>query len=206
MKSKLAFTLLFLYSLISNNYAQNLKIGSDIGYGQLLMENTKITFSTLGFSNKGSNYYSRFGIIGAYIPDSAIFSINTGLLYNQVFSDGNNQNLNKIKFIQAPIGVDLKIGKKVFILGGIGCNLNYILVNKNLDDIKYANFQFGFFTRIGIKYELMDKWDIEIAYQYLHDISKLYSEKDVALGDGTVSWDNVTFKSINFNFTVRYKI
>jgi hypothetical protein len=195
MKSLSGFLIsLFLIGVIHVS-AQNIEVGAEFGLGPSEFSSIKNTFK-----NIDSKPYS-LGLTGSYTPKSAIFSIGTGILY--LFGNNSSEG-QSLKMIQIPVGCDIKLGKKLFIIGGLGLYING-LIDPEVDNIDYPAIQLGLYVNAGLGYKFNEKWSFDLKYKIEHDLTKLYTkEYPNHLGGNTKENFYGNYGMLCFN--LRYKI
>jgi hypothetical protein len=175
--------------------AQKIEVGTEFGLGPSEFSSVKNIFKD--FNSKA---YS-LGITGSYTPKSAIFSIETGILY---LCGNNILEEQSLKMIQIPVGCDIKLGKKFFLLGGLGLYLNG-LIDPKVDNIDYPAFQLGLYMNAGLGYKFNEKWSFDLKYKIERDLTKLYTEEYPNYLGGTTKEDFYGNYGI-LCFNLKYKI
>jgi len=197
---------LLIFTFISIGLpAQESEIELNTGFGSTTVDEYNMKF-VLPYRNdtEYANFF-RFGINYYYSPNNAIFNLKTGLDYDLKW-----KNEIKLNYFKSPIGIDFKFGKKVqFILGG-GLFLSYLIsytgTSNNTDFEETKNrFQIGWYANTGIGFQISEKYNLSIKYQYSADITKMYDYHRTSPGGSPYKLDTKSYDGF-FILCLKYKL
>lgn len=175
MKAKLLF--LFITFLGYNSYSQD--------SGETKLRTTSDFESNVSFGNaslkiddvKAVGYFYRFNVKKEFAVTKT-FSILSGLEYNQIETTANNFNFQN-KFIGIPLSIRFgttKLKSTIFIEFGGYVNqiINFESYNNFLfvkESEKNNGTNFGYFSKLGLKYPLADNLKFNINFYNGRDFS-----------------------------------
>lgn len=204
MKVITKFLIVLLIFLSIDLKAQNFEVGFESGYGRTGSQTSYPYSPFLKIFDSSHSDFFREGLVCFYTPDSAMFSIKTGLLYCKKKTDILSSTNHSLKILQLPIGCDIRFGKKYFLLFGCGLDINYLTSWKS-NNTSFPLFQIGANANIGLGFVVYKNWCFDCKYQIGYDISKLYNTEYIS-NSGDLSRE--TYRSINgiLSLSLRYRI
>jgi hypothetical protein len=178
-RTSIPLFILCLYSLFSHaqenkdtiaaktNDWYGFKVGLDVGFGTSWARESGYYFKdTLGSSIKA-------GFLVYFTPPKSIFQIKTGIQYS--FRGKGSYNYS---YVQAPLGLQVFIGRKVRFLVGAGVLFSEMFSvkgggNKRKD---FSGFQMASFFSAGIQTRLNKALELSVGIEYCRDFyNKMYS-------------------------------
>lgn len=167
------FLILLISFLSLNSKGQTFELGPLAGYGVFDYEKIPVLPYYKCYSSGFPECY-KIGITGNYTFKSSFFSIKTGLTFTQLLNTYYyNSAFEKLKIIQIPVGIDLRLGKRYYGLAGAGFAMNCILAKPSQFYI-YPTFQFGLIWNLGFGYRINQLMSLDFCYQYEYDLTTLY--------------------------------
>ena len=171
-KSMILFLIVLLFAVNWNSEAQIFELGPVVGYGEI----GDGPFLPFRYCNAYKyNNFVRTGISGNLSFKSSAISLKTGITYNQILNS-TSESLYHLKFMQLPVGFDLRMGKKFYGLAGTGIVINSTF-KKSTHLIKYPAFQLGLSANLGLGYSINKRMNINLEYQYEYNITALYATR-----------------------------
>lgn len=199
MKKIITLSIIFLPLFGAGLKAQNIEAGFELGYGRTGNQNSHPYSNFLNIFDNAHPFFLREGLVCYYTPDSAIFSIKTGILYCK---KGIEELDKDVSMIDLPIGCDIRFGKKCSLLLGLGFDINYLYPRKS-SNTTFPLFQIGVNANTGVGFVINRRWCLDVKYQVGYDISNLCSTEYQSFGYSY----NETYLSINgfISVSLRYK-
>jgi len=154
--------------------AQRFEIGSEFGCGRVGSQNTYPYSSVFKLSDNSKSESYRTGFLCFYTPDSAMFSIKTGILYNRIVSRFDTQEIKDLEILQIPVECDIRFGQKYYFTGGVGMGFNY-LISPKTENRTFPVFQLVLNANIGLGLKITNLLSLDVKYQLGYDITRLYS-------------------------------
>ncbi len=168
---------LFLVSIIffaEKSPGQPHEIGMDIGIGKTITNDMSDLF--LSPFEKEADNFQRIGFTYFYTPDSAVFSLKSGILF-----DIKHLNDISTNYLRIPLGIDFIFGKQLTFILGLGVYGSFLLTpQENVENLYYADnvslFQFGVQYNTGLGLQITKKYNVSICYQKNFDLTYMYKE------------------------------
>jgi hypothetical protein len=170
--------ILLLSSLIlltGKLFAQNHEIGIELGAGQIIIDENSTFFIPPLLEEE--NKFRRVGVNYSYSPDSAGFSLKSGVMFDQ-----RNSNGTVFNYLRIPVGIEFHPGNKIQLILGLGF-YGSVLLSITDPTTYYAyhsdefnEFQIGGNYSGGIGFQLSKKINLSFQYQKNFDIMRMYEE------------------------------
>lgn len=191
---------LLLLFLSFNLCAQKLEASFQIGTGALGMYSHITRLKPLSFIQ--DSYIKNFqtGITCHFFPNTSPISINSGLIYKQIFFISST----KIIVFQLPLGLDLIWNKEKNISSGAGVYYN-LLNGDKYPDRTYPNHQLGLSVNFGLAIPTNKILSFELKFQYQYDLTKLYTDTSNSLVSG-ILYTNFYSSSLTFIIALRFQL
>lgn len=165
---------LILILLTGKLSGQNHELGIELGAGQTIIEERSTLFIPPLLNEAGKfrsvcvNYF--------YTPDSAIFSLKSGLIFDQRNSKGTNFN-----YFLLPVGIEFHPGNKLKLILGFGIYGSVLFSNpdnttyyrNNTDE--FNKFQLGGNYSGGIGFKFSKRINVSAQYQGNFDFIRMYT-------------------------------
>lgn len=166
---------LILILLTGKLSGQNHELGIELGAGQTIIEERSTLFIPPLFQE--ADKFRRIGVNYFFTPDSAMFSLKSGLTFDQ-----RNSKSTVFNYLRLPVGIEIHPGNKLQLILGLGIYGSVLLSTTNNTSYyisredEFNKFQLGGIYSGGIGLQLSRKINISAQYQGNLDIVQMYTE------------------------------
>jgi len=180
---------------------QTFETSLELGYGKYL-ESDKVSFSNTFSEPTGSTYSA--GLYGYIIPRNSKLSIKTGIIYLQ-----RNGEIEHTDFLKIPLGIDIKMGRRLFGIIGAGVHVGFLVGYKypntftDFEDTKNSTI-FSGQVNLGIGYWIFERWMIQATYNHIIDFNETYTAS--YQNSSGVYTEKVYAQDATFNLGLRFVI
>jgi len=189
---KYVFKILSIFLLLpAISFSQKNELGFGLGAGtsEVVGPSQPLPISHYDFAHVGVNYYR------TYLKD--LLCLKSGLSFDYRYKPND-----KRPYLRMPLGLDVRIGKKLEGVLGTGI-IFYYLPGMKYEYIK--KFQMGWELNSGLEFSLSENLDINIMVQKNFDLSAMdISLQYITQGDyRTIDWivsDNLLKIGIKYTF------
>ena len=172
MKILLLSTLILLTGKF---YGQNHEFGIELGAGQTIIDEHSTFFIPPLLQEEDK--FRRVGVNYSFTPDSAGFSLKSGLMFDQRNSYGT-----VFDYLRLPVGIEFHPGNKIQLILGLGIYGSVLLsitdptTYYEYHSDEFTEFQIGGSYSGGIGFQLSKKINVSAQYQKNFDIIRMYEE------------------------------